>query len=387
MTLLDKLFRSDLTLGIIAGGQLGKMLIQKASEWSIRTKVLDPDETCPARAVAHDFVQGSYLDFETVYDFGKAVDILTFELEHINIAALKALKKDGVHITPDPDILERIQDKGLQKEWYAENAIPTAPFQLYGSKAEIVRAGAEGRLTYPFVQKLRTGGFDGRGVSIIHAQEELPLLLEGASVVEEKVNMTKEISVQVARRKSGEMCCFPPTEMTFDPQSNLVDFLVCPAAISEVIGAQAASIAQDIAEKMQLEGTLAVEFFLTPSGKLLVNECAPRPHNSGHHTIESVVTSQFEQHLRAILDLPLGSTDIMAPAVMVNIVGEEGYTGPVVYRGLEHVLQEERTSLHLYGKKVTKPFRKMGHITILGSTPEAALQKAQRIKHSFSVQA
>jgi 5-(carboxyamino)imidazole ribonucleotide synthase len=386
MPLLEKLARSNLTLGIIAGGQLGKMLIQKASEWSIKTKILDPDETCPSRAVADEYVQGDYLDFDTVYNFGKGVDVLTFELENINIEALKKLKQEGVLIAPDPEILECIQDKGLQKNWYQSHQIPTSDFEIYPSKESIVSAIEEKKITFPFVQKLRTGGFDGRGVSVINSPENVSLLLDGPSVIEEKIEMTKEISVQVARNKNGEMKCFPSTEMTFDPESNLVDFLICPAKISAKIEKEAQKIAKEIVEKMDFEGILAVEFFLTPSGEILVNECAPRPHNSGHHTIESLVTSQFEQHLRAVLNLPLGSTDIVAPAVMINIVGEDGHTGPVVYKGLEKILAEEKVFVHLYGKKITKPFRKMGHITVLGESLEDAAQKAEKIKHSFSVQ-
>lgn len=385
MSLSENLNRSQLTIGIIAGGQLGKMLIQKASEWSLQTSVLDPDESCPARDIASSYTKGSYLDFDTVYNFGKKVDILTFELENINIEALKKLQKEGVYIAPDPHILECIQDKEKQKKWYGEHDIPTSPFESFESREDIIKAIEEKKLSFPFVQKLCKGGFDGRGVSVIHSIEDIPLLLEGGSIVEEKITIEKEIAVLVARNKRGEVRCFPATEMTFDKKANLVEHLLCPANIPEEREKEAEEIAERIATNIHLEGILAVEFFITDTQEVLVNESAPRPHNSGHHTIESIVTSQFEQHLRAILNLPLGNTDIISPAVMLNILGEEGYSGSVLYSGFEEILKEDRAYIHLYGKKITKPFRKMGHITLLGNTSEDALQKAERIKHSFSV--
>lgn len=382
---MDKLVTSNLKLGIISGGQLGKMLIQEASKWDIITYVLDMDENCPAQGIASHFIKGSNLDFNDVYQFGKLVDILTFEMENINIDALKKLKSEGVKILPSVEILELIQDKGLQKEFYKSNGIPTAPFIHYDSSAAILNDFENGKIKFPFVQKLRKGGYDGRGVEVVNDKNGLSKLLEGKSIIEEKVDIVKEISVIVARNKDGEIKCFPVVEMLFDPIANLVDELICPSTIPEEQAQKAISLASKIIDLLKMEGLLAVEFFIDSKGDVIVNEMAPRPHNSGHHTIESIMTSQFEQHLRAILNLPLGSTQIKMPAVMVNILGAEGYEGPVIYEGLKECLAIEGVKIHLYGKKITRPFRKMGHITVLSSTIEEALKKAEKAKQLIKV--
>ena len=379
------LAKSNLKLGIISGGQLGKMLIQEASKWKIETYVLDNDENCPARGIASHYVKGSNIDFNAVYKFGKMVDILTFEIENINIEALKKLKSEGHTLLPSPEILALIQDKGLQKIFYHQHNLPTAHFNIYETTGQILSALDTGEINYPFVQKLRKGGYDGRGVVVVNNENDLNKLLPDASVVEEKVDIEKEIAVIVARNHAGEIKAYPVVEMLFDPKANLVDLLICPSAITNEQQKKAIKYASQIIELLKMEGLLAVEFFVNIKGQVIVNEIAPRPHNSGHHTIESVVTSQYEQHLRAILNLPLGSTKLKTPSVMLNILGGEGYEGPVLYEGLNECLAIEGVKIHLYGKQITKPFRKMGHVTVLASTVASALQKAEKVKQLVKV--
>lgn len=382
---MERLVTSNLKLGIIAGGQLGKMLIQEASKWDIITYVLDNSHDCPARSIASHYIEGNNLDFNSVYQFGKMVDLLTFEIENVNIEALKKLKSEGLRIVPDPDILELIQDKGLQKLFYQKNEVPTSPFIIFETKDYILGEIEKGEVHFPFVQKLRKGGYDGRGVAVINSKNDLAKLLNGALVIEEKVEIEKEIAVIVARNKKGEIKCYPVVEMLFDSKANLVDKLICPSSITVEQSEKAINFASEIIELLNMEGLLAVEFFIDSKGEVLVNEIAPRPHNSGHHTIESIITSQFEQHLRAILNLPLGSTKIKLPSVMINILGEEGHEGQVKYEGLTECMAIEGVKIHLYGKKITKPYRKMGHITVLSSSLECALKKAEKVKKILKV--
>jgi 5-(carboxyamino)imidazole ribonucleotide synthase len=382
---MERLVTSNLKLGIIAGGQLGKMLIQEASKWDIITYVLDNDENCPAGKIASNFIKGNHLDFESVYNFGKLVDVLTFEIENINIDALKKLKFEGVKIVPDPEILELIQDKGLQKEFYEKNGIPTSAFKIFELETDVLDGIEKGEIKFPFVQKLRRGGYDGRGVVVINSESDLTKILSGASVIEEKVAIVKEISAIAARNKKGEIKCFPVVEMVFDPKANLVDKLVCPSSITVEQSEKAVNLACEIIELLNMEGMLAVEFFIDSKGDVIVNEVAPRPHNSGHHTIESIITSQFEQHLRAILNLPLGSTKLKLPSVMINILGEDGYEGEVIYEGLTESMAIDGVKIHLYGKKITKPYRKMGHVTVMSSSLECALKKAEKVKKLIKV--
>ncbi len=382
---MEQLVTSNLKLGIIAGGQLGKMLIQEASKWDIITYVLDNEEDCPAGKIASHYVKGSNVDFESVYQFGKMVDVLTFELENINIDALKKLKDEGVRVVPDPAVLELIQDKGLQKEFYKKNGIPTSAYSLCQSEEEITAGLEQGKLQYPFVQKVRKGGYDGRGVAVINSANDLSKILPGPSVIEQKVEIAKEISVIVARNGKGEIASYPVVEMIFDPEANLVDKLICPSSITVEQSEKAICYAKEIIELLNMEGLLAVEFFVDSKGDITVNEMAPRAHNSGHHTIESIITSQFEQHLRAILNLPLGSTTIKLPSVMINILGESGYEGAVMYEGLTESMAIEGVKIHLYGKKITKPYRKMGHVTIMSSSLEGALKKADAVKQLIKV--
>jgi 5-(carboxyamino)imidazole ribonucleotide synthase len=382
---MERLVTSSLKLGIIAGGQLGKMLIQEASKWDIITYVLDNDDSCPARSIASKYVKGNHLSFKDVYNFGKLVDVLTFEIENVNVSALKQLKSEGCKIYPDPDILELIQDKGLQKQFYRKNGIPTSEFRLFESIEEIQEGINSGKIKFPFVQKLRKGGYDGRGVAVIDCDDDLHKLLPGASVIEEKVNIEKEISVITARNSKGNVKCYPVVEMLFDPKANLVDKLICPSSVTVEQSENAIGFAGEIIELLNMTGLLAVEFFIDAEGQVIVNEMAPRPHNSGHHTIESIITSQFEQHLRAILNLPLGSTKIKLPSVMLNILGAEGHDGPVMYEGLTESMAIEGVKIHLYGKKITKPYRKMGHATVMSSTLDCALQKADKVKNLIKV--
>ncbi len=382
---MERLSTSNLKLGIIAGGQLGKMLIQEASKWDIVSFVLDDDEDCPAGSLANHFVKGSRFDFDSVYEFGKLVDVLTFEIESINIEALQKLKSEGVKIIPDPDILGLIQDKGLQKEFYSKNDIPTARYILSDSDNDIKKALGNGEISFPFVQKLRKGGYDGRGVAVIDNEAGLDSLLEGPSIIEEKISISKEIAVIVARNAHGDVQSFPVVEMIFDPRANLVDNLICPAAITPGLSEKATKIAAQAVTQLDMVGLLAVELFIDDQDRIYLNEIAPRPHNSGHHTIESMITSQYEQHLRAILDLPLGSTKLKMPAVMVNILGEEGYSGPVLYEGLKDIMAIEGVKIHLYGKKITRPYRKMGHVTIISDTLEESINKAEAVQNLIKV--
>lgn len=382
---MEKVVTSSLRLGIIAGGQLGKMLIQDASKWDVITHVLDPEDTCAAGSIASHFTRGDYRDFDTVYRFGHGVDVLTYEIENINVEALRALKAQGLQVVPDPEILALIQDKGRQKKFYREHDLASAPYRLFDSGAAVREAREKGDLTLPFVQKLRQGGYDGRGVAIIRSSEDLDRLLDGPCLSEELVEVDKEIAVIVARNARGEVQCFPPVEMVFDPRANLVDHLICPSTLAPGPAAKAEGLARDLIEALDMQGLLAVELFVDRGGRVLINEVSPRPHNSGHHTIEGVITSQFEQHLRAILNLPLGCVRIKMPAVMLNLLGEPGHEGPVRYEGLTESMAIEGVKIHLYGKKTTRPNRKMGHVTVLSETMDQALAKADRVRQLIKV--
>jgi len=382
---MEKLVTSEVKLGIIAGGQLGKMLVLAASNWNVQTYVLDKDDHCPASSSCTFFFKGDQLNYNDVYRFGQMVDVLTLELENVNIEALKKLKLEGKRIYPDPDKLEIIQDKGLQKQFYEKINVPSSSFKLFKGKEEIINSISSGKLNYPFVQKLRKGGYDGRGVSIIHSKEDLEILLEGASEVEELINIDKEISAIVARNERGEVKCHPTVEMEFNPNANLVEKLICPSTLAKETEEEAEKIAIKIITDLDLYGLLAVEMFVDKNNKIWVNEIAPRTHNSGHHTIESAITSQFEQQLRAIFNLPLGSTHLKLPAVMINLLGEPGYEGKVRYEGLTECMAVEGVKIHLYGKKITKPFRKMGHITVLAPSIDEAKSKADFVKQKLKV--
>ena len=373
----------DLTtkLGILGGGQLGRMLIQEAVNFNIHISVLDPSVNAPCADLANNFVVGNFNDYQTVLDFGKTVDVLTIEIEHVNIEALEELERLGKKVFPRPQALRTIQDKGLQKQFYKANDIPTAPFHLIDNAEDALLFKEKG----PFMQKLRKGGYDGKGVTPLRTESEFNAAFNAPSVLEEFVPFVKELAVIVARNENGELATFPLVEMEFNPEANLVEFIFSPANVNVEIENNAKKIATDIANKLEHIGLLAIELFLTEDGNLLVNEIAPRPHNSGHHTIEACFVSQYGMHLRAILNMPLGSTGLRTPAVMINLLGEKGFEGKARYENIEEVLHTEGAYIHLYGKEDTKPFRKMGHITVCNSNLEEAKNIARRFLKEVKV--
>lgn len=376
---------SSFKLGILGGGQLGKMLCQAASSWDINTWVLDPDPEASAASIATKFVQGSFRDYDTVMAFAKEVDMLTIEIEGVNIEAVEALEAKGLPVYPEPRCLRIIRDKGLQKLFYSEHNLPTAAFRLFQNASEIRDAILKSELTLPFVQKTRLAGYDGQGVLVVKKQSDLEKLFDAPSLVEDFIEDAIEIAVIVSRNHTGETAVYPAVEMIFNPVANLVEYLLSPARIADHIAEKAKTIALETAEKLGITGLLAVEMFLDKEQNILINEVAPRPHNSGHHTIESAMTSQYEQHLRAIFNYHPGSTAIKLPAAMVNILGSEGYQGPVVYKGLNDVLAIDGVKLHIYGKKITRPYRKMGHATIMGTDTADALKKAALVLEKLKV--
>ncbi|MFZ4783960.1 MAG: 5-(carboxyamino)imidazole ribonucleotide synthase [Flavobacteriales bacterium] len=380
---MGNFYGKNFKLGILGGGQLGRMFIQEAINYDVRVHVLDPAADAPCAEIAHLFTHGNFNDFDTVMAFGKDKDILTIEIEHVNVDALKALQSSGVNVFPQPEVLEIIKDKGTQKTFYTENNIPTAPYFLVANKEEAIAHLDRG----PFMQKLRTGGYDGKGVTPLRHATDLINAFDAPSVLESFVDFEKEIAVMVARNQQGEIRSFPAVEMEFNPEANLVELLFSPANISTDLEKQAEEIARTVAAKIGIVGVLAVEMFVTKDGKILVNEIAPRPHNSGHHTIEGNITSQYEQHLRAICGMPLGATDIIRPAAMINILGEKGFAGPAVYQGLEEVLHMPGVFIHLYGKTETKPFRKMGHATIIAQDVNVAKTNAHHVLQTLKVTA
>jgi len=376
-------FSTGFKIGILGGGQLGKMLIQAASAWDIDIYVLDPTDDCPASKLATKFVKGDFKDYESVYNFGKLVDLITIEIEHVNTDALLRLKEEGTTIYPDPQTLKIIQDKGKQKNFFKDNNLKSANYKIYQDHEAILSDIEEGKLNLPFVQKVCRFGYDGRGVQLVNRKKDLDNLLKGQSIVEDLVDIGKELSVIVCRNKFGEIKTYDPFEMEFNKNANIVEYLISPARIEK----NSRQIAIDLAEKtikaFELVGILAVEMFLDKDHNILINEVAPRPHNSGHHTIETALTSQYEQHIRAIMGLPLGSTDLMINSVMVNILGEDGFSGNVVYEGLDKCIKLDGVKVHIYGKKQTKPFRKMGHVTIIDKNIDNALKKADIVKHTL----
>jgi 5-(carboxyamino)imidazole ribonucleotide synthase len=376
-----KAFYGDLRLGILGGGQLGRMLIQQAINYNVTVKVLDPDREAPCRKLCDEFTVGSLGDYETVYKFGKKVDLLTIEIEKVNVDALEQLEKEGVLVYPQSRIIRLIQDKGLQKQFFKENGIPTAEFQIISSPERLKQS----HIPFPYIQKLRRDGYDGRGVYKVVDESYLAKAFTEPSLIERWVDFKKEIAVIVARNENGETKAFPMVEMEFNPEVNLVEFLIAPSTLPFEVHEEAERIAKKIASCLNIVGLLAVEMFLDKNGKILVNELAPRPHNSGHQTIEGNVVSQFEQHLRAIFNQPLGDTACLNNAIMINILGEPGYEGPAVYQGIEKVLECAGVYIHLYGKALTKPFRKMGHVTIVDVDREKAIEKARYVQETLKV--
>jgi 5-(carboxyamino)imidazole ribonucleotide synthase len=368
-------------LGILGGGQLGRMLLQAGLDFNLYTLVLDPDEFAPCRHLCEEFVHGDFKDYDTVYAFGKRCTLLTIEIEHVNVDALFQLEKEGLAIYPKPASLKTIQDKGLQKEFFQKHAIPTAPFRLLEEASEL-----EAHQDFlPAFHKLRKGGYDGNGVMRLNSSADFNKAFQAPGVLEKLVEFELEISVICARNVQGEVKAYPVVEQVMHAQHNLVDYLLAPSQIAYKLQRMAIEIATHVTTTLDIVGLLAVEMFVTRDGQILVNEVAPRPHNSGHHTMKANATSQFEQHLRAILGLPLGDTEPHCPAVLLNLLGEAGYSGEAVYEGLEETLGEPGVYIHLYGKKFTRPYRKMGHLTVLAPSIEEVKAKAESVKNRLRI--
>ena len=378
-------FSSKHKLGILGGGQLGKMMLYNTRKFDINTSVLDPSNEAPSRLACNHFVQGDLMDYETVFNFGKKVDTLTVEIENVNVEALKALEKKGVKVYPNSNTLATIQNKVEQKRFYTKHKLPTAAFKAYNKKSTLEKAVSENVQSLPFVWKSARFGYDGNGVKIIRKHSDLDQLPNGECIAEDLISFKNELAVIVARNPKGEVKSYPVVEMEFHPVANQVEYVLCPARIPEPIAIKATDLALKTAKAFHHVGLLAIEMFLTQNNNILINEVAPRPHNSGHQTIEANQTSQFEQHLRAILNLPLGSTKNKACGVMVNLVGAEGHQGAVVYKNIEAIMALEGVTPHIYGKKMTRPFRKMGHVTIVNSNIEKARKIAQKVKESINV--
>ena len=378
-------FSSDFTLGILGGGQLGKMLLTETRKFDITTKVLDPSPDAPCRIACNTFVQGNLTDFNTVYNFGKDVEVLTIEIENVNVEALEKLQTEGVKVYPSPQTIKNIQNKATQKQFYVTHGIPTAPVQDFQNTESLKKAITEQQLTLPFVWKSARFGYDGNGVKIVRQLTDLNLLPNDQCIAESLVPFKKELAVIVARNAKGQVRTYPVVEMEFHPEANQVEYVLCPARIEEAVAQKARTIAIQVAQAFEVVGLLAVELFQTKNDEILVNEVAPRPHNSGHYSIEAAYTNQFEQHLRAILNLPLGSTESKVAGVMVNLVGAEGYQGKVVYENIEQIMAMEGVTPHIYGKKETRPFRKMGHVTIVNPNINKARQIAEQVKNTIRV--
>ena len=379
------LFSSQHKVGILGGGQLGKMLLYTTRKFDIQTYVLDPNPEAPSKIACDAFFVGDLMDYETVFEFGKKVDTLTIEIENVNVSALRALEHEGVNVYPAADTLAIIQNKAKQKLFYSEQGLPTASFTRYVNSKELTSAIENEAQTLPFVWKSAQFGYDGKGVKVIRTLSDMKALPNVECIAEDLVPFKKELAVTVARSPQGEIRAYPVVEMEFHPEANQVEYVLCPARISNAIEKKAERVALNTAAAFKHVGLLAVELFLTQDDNILINEVAPRPHNSGHQTIEASYTSQFEQHIRAVLNLPLGETRNKVSGVMVNLVGAEGYNGAVVYQNIEKILELEGVTPHIYGKKETRPFRKMGHVTIVHSEIDKAREIAQQVKETIKV--
>jgi 5-(carboxyamino)imidazole ribonucleotide synthase len=378
-------FSSDFKLGILGGGQLGKMLLTETRKFDIQTLVLEPSEEAPARYSCNAFYKGSLMDYDTVYQFGKMVNLLTIEIENVNLDALDVLESEGLPIFPSPKTLRLIQNKGRQKDFYVENNIPTSPHQRFVDLNDLRKSLEKDELEFPFVWKCAQFGYDGNGVKIVRSTIDLVNLPEVECIAEQMVPFKNELAVIVARSVSGEVRTYPVVEMEFHPEANQVEYVICPARIDEKVAQKATEIALKVSESFNHVGLLAVEMFQTEDDEILVNEVAPRPHNSGHYSIEASYTSQFENHIRAILNLPLGTTDSKVAGIMVNLVGEEGFSGQVIYENIEKIMAIDGVTPHIYGKRETRPFRKMGHVTIVNENMVEARKVAEEVKNSIRV--
>ena len=380
-------FSSDFKLGILGGGQLGKMLLHDTQKLDIQTYVLDPSEEAPCKIGCNQFFQGDLMDFDTVYNFGKKVDVLTFEIELVNLDALTQLEEEGLPVYPSPKTLKLIQNKGVQKDFYTQHNIPTAPYQRFENlenlKSEI--NNQQSTLQLPFVWKCTEFGYDGNGVKVVRQASDLDELPNVECIAEAMIPFKNELAVIVCRNPSGEIKTYPVVEMEFHPEANQVEYVICPARIDEEVAQKARAIALNVSQQFNHVGLLAVEMFQTENDDIIVNEVAPRPHNSGHYSIEASYTSQFENHLRAILNLPLGNTDSKVAGIMVNLVGEAGFSGNVIYENIEKIIGWSGVTPHIYGKKQTRPFRKMGHVTIVNENVNEARKIAEQVKNTIRV--
>jgi 5-(carboxyamino)imidazole ribonucleotide synthase len=373
-------FSSEFKLGILGGGQLGKMLLAETRKFDIQTYVIDPSKEAPSQFGSNHFFIGDLMDFDTVYDFGKKVDLLTIEIENVNLDALDKLEADGLKVFPSPKTLRLIQNKGNQKDFYISNNIPTSPHQRFENIQNL-----KSKIQLPCVWKAARFGYDGNGVKILKQAHDLELLPDVECLIEELVPFKNELAVIVARSASGEVKTYPVVEMEFHPEANQVEYVICPARIDEKVSKKATEVALKVSEAFNHVGLLAVEMFQTHNDEILVNEVAPRPHNSGHYSIEASYTSQFENHLRAILNLPLGNTESKVAGIMVNLVGAEGYSGNVIYKNIEKIMAIDGVTPHIYGKRETRPFRKMGHVTIVNKDMNEARRIAEEVKNTIRV--
>ncbi|MFB0938292.1 MAG: 5-(carboxyamino)imidazole ribonucleotide synthase [Urechidicola sp.] len=378
---MNNYFSSDFKLGVLGGGQLGKMLLTETHKYDIYTAILDRSIDAPCAQICNEFHVGDLMDYDAVYNFGKHVDVLTIEIEHVNVDALDALEKEGVKVFPSSKTLRIIQNKAVQKQFFIDHTIPTAAFKRYVSTSEINKS----EVSFPFVWKSTQFGYDGNGVKMVKSSNDLNGLPNIECITEELIPFKNELAVIVARNSDGEIKTYPVVEMEFHAEANQVEYVICPARISKEIAEKAQQTALKVAENIKHVGLLAVELFLTKNDKILVNEVAPRTHNSGHHTIETSYTSQFEQHLRSILNLPLGNTESKVAGIMVNLVGEEGYSGDVVYKNIAEIMKIDGVTPHIYGKKQTRPFRKMGHVTIVHKDINEARKIAEKVKKTIKV--
>lgn len=378
-------FSSNFKLGILGGGQLGKMLLNDTRKFDIQTLVLDPSEEAPSKVGCSAFYKGDLNDYNTVYQFGKMCNLLTIEIEHVNLDALEQLETEGVLVYPSPKTLRLIKNKGRQKDFYLENDIPTSKHQRFIDVKDVQKALDKDELNFPFVWKSTEGGYDGNGVKIIRSSMDLLHLPEVECIAEVLVPFKNELAVIVARNVKGEIKTYPVVEMEFHPEANQVEYVICPARIDEKVAEKARAVALNVSKAFNHVGLLAVEMFQTEDDEIIVNEVAPRPHNSGHYSIEASYTSQFENHIRAILNLPLGNTDSKVAGIMVNLVGEEGHTGQVVYENIEKIMAIDGVTPHIYGKRETRPFRKMGHVTIVNENMTQARRIAEKVKNTIRV--
>ncbi len=370
-----------LKIGILGGGQLGRMLLQAAANYVVETYVLENDEQCPAAHLCHHFIKGDIKDFETVYNFGKNLDALTIEIEAVNVEALEKLESEGVKIYPKPSAIKIIKNKITQKEFYKSNQVPSPEFIITQNKNELtIHSGF-----LPAVHKLAQGGYDGKGVQVLKSDTEIDKGFDAPSVLEKMVDIQKEIAVIVAMNDKKETAIYPATEMIFDPNLNLLDYQISPAGLPADVLQKANSIALQLVKGLDRPGLFAIEMFVDKNGKVLVNETAPRVHNSGHHTIEANYCSQYDMLWRIILNYPLGNTAVILPSSIVNIVGAEGYSGVAKYEGLDEVLSMKNVFVHLYGKTQTKPGRKMGHVTIISKDRNELIDQVKEIKNSLKV--